>query len=183
MPLSPRVAAVVAALLLVATTAGPLRAQPIPFFDVAPGTILDKFGLEMSEQEAMERITFHPFVPTTTYTEVALLPAFHGDDKDHPENRGIGYEYPVGKIFYVLREWPRAGGSLETHYAAATYVGPKDCPHAYFTTGTPRHPRAFSWQTDTLVFTLQPDIPYGKNPDLPALRTEWERLAKRGICR
>ncbi len=50
----------------------------------------------MSAQEAMERITFHPFVPTPNYAEVALLPAFHGDDKDNPENRGIGYEYVSG---------------------------------------------------------------------------------------
>jgi hypothetical protein len=176
-----RLIAVTVAVLL--SVAAPARSQPIPFFDVEPGTILDKFGLEMSAQEAMERITFHPFVPSTNYTEVALLPAFHGDDKDHPENRGIGYEWPVGKIFYVLREWPRAGGSLETQYAAATYKGPKDCPNAFFTTGTPRRPRAFSWETHALVFSFQPDIPYGKDPDLKALRAEWERIAKRGVCR
>ena len=158
-------------------------AQAVPFFDVKPGTILEKFGLTMSAQEAMERIAFHPFVPSTSYTEVALIPPFQGNDKDHPENRGIGYEYPQNRIFYVLPEWPRAGGSLEAQYSGAAYHGPRDCPAAFFTMGTPRFPRAVAWQTGNLVYALQPDIPYGVNPNLKALRAEWERLAKRGVCR
>jgi hypothetical protein len=176
-----RLGAVLAVLLF--ALRAPAFAQAVPFFDVKPGTILEKFGLVMSAQEAMERVTFHPFVPSVNYTEVALIPAFHGDDKDHPENRGLGYEYPVNGIFYVLRQWPRAGGSLTTQYSGASYVGPKDCKEAYFTMGTPRFPRAVAWQTKTMVYSLQPDIPYGVNPNLKALRTEWERLAKRGVCR
>jgi hypothetical protein len=168
---------------LVLCLAAPAFAQAVPFFNVKPGTILEKFGLTMSEQEARERIAFHPFVPSTSYTEVALIPPFHGDDKDHPENRGIGYEYPENGIFYVLREWPRAGGSLEALYASGAYHGPKDCPNGFFTMGTPRFPRAVAWETQALVFALQPDIPYGENPNLRALRAEWERLAKRGVCR
>jgi len=180
MRVSFRLAALTCAALL--SVAVPAFAQPVPFFNVKPGTILEKFGLTMSAQEAAERITFHPFVPSTSYTEVALLPAFHGEDKDVPQNRGIGYEYPEGKIFYVLREWPRAGGSLD-QYAAAAYKGPKECPNAFFTMGTPRYPRAIAWETDAMVFSLQPDIPYGQNPDIKALRAEWTRLAKRGVCR
>jgi hypothetical protein len=161
----------------------PAGAEGVPGFESPPGTILERFGLPMSEQEAMERISFRPFVPTPAYTEVALLPVFHGDDADHPENRGIGYEYPENGIFYVLREWPRAGGSLEALYASGAYHGPKDCPNGFFTMGTPRFPRAVAWETQALVFALQPDIPYGENPNLRALRAEWERLAKRGVCR
>jgi hypothetical protein len=150
------------------------------FFEVQPGTILEKFGLTMSEQEAKERIVFHPFVPTPNYSEVALLPAFHGDDKDNPQNRGIGYEYQLKGIFYVLREWPLAGGSLSQypHFAG----GPAGCD-AYQTLGTQKHPRAVAWTTATLVYDLQPDIPSGKNPNLPALKAEWNRLAQRGVCR
>jgi hypothetical protein len=158
---------------LVLCLAAPAFAQAVPFFNVKPGTILEKFGLTMSEQEARERIAFHPFVPSTSYTEVALIPPFHG----------IGYEYPENGIFYVLREWPRAGGSLEALYASGAYHGPKDCPNGFFTMGTPRFPRAVAWETQALVFALQPDIPYGENPNLRALRAEWERLAKRGVCR
>jgi hypothetical protein len=169
-----------AALVAVLAFRMPAGAEGVPGFESPPGTILERFGLPMSEQEAMERISFRPFVPTPSYTEVALLPVFHGNDEDHPENRGIGYEYSEGGIFYVLREWPRAGGSLN-HYPV--YAGPKECPSGFFTLGTPRYPRAVAWQTNALVFSLQPDIESGANPDLTALRAEWERLAKRGVCR
>jgi len=169
-----------AAVLATLVLAAPACPAEIPGFETKPGTILEKFGLTMSQQEALERISFRPIVPSTTYTEVALLPAFHGDDADHPENRGIGYEYVQFGISYVLRQWPRAGGSLEKYPA---YAGPKDCPDGFFTLGTPRFPRAVAWQTAALVFSLQPDIASGANPNLPALRAEWERLAKRGACR
>ena len=169
-------AAVVAALLLGA----PAVPEGVPGFIPKPGTILERFGLTMSAQEAMERISFHPFIPAMNYTEVALLPPFHGNDKDHPESRGIGYEYVQDGTSYVLRQWPRAGGSLATYPA---YAGPEDCPSGYYTLGTPHHPRAVAWQTAVLIFSLQPDIDSGVNPDLRALRAEWTRLAKRGACR
>ena len=158
----------------------PASSEGVPGFAPKPGTILEVFGMAMSAQQAMERISFHPFVPTTSYTEVALLPAFHGDDKDRPENRGIGYEYAQKGIFYVLRQWPRAGGTLDKY---PRYAGPKACPNGYFTLGTSRFPRAVAWTTDALIFSLQPDIASGANPNLPALRSEWERLTKRGACR
>jgi hypothetical protein len=177
-----RLPSFVGAVIVAASLAAALPASPqgVPLFSEKPGTILEKFGLTMSQQEALERITFRPFVPTSNYTEVALLPAFHGDDKDHPENRGIGYEYNQAGVFYVLRQWPNAGGSLAKY---PTYKGPKDCPDGYYVLGTPRYPRAVAWETKALVFALQPDIESGKNPDLKALRAEWERLAKRGACR
>jgi hypothetical protein len=176
-----RLAAIVCAMLL--SIAGPASPESAILPDFVPGQLLDHFGYTMSAQEAMERVTFHPFVPTTSYLAVALLPAFHGDDKDHPENRGIGYEYAIGSIDYVLREWPRAGGTLDTQYGQRTYKGPKHCPSGYFTAGMPDAPLAVAWQTNALVFSLQPDIPLGAKPDVKALRTEWERLAQRGVCR
>jgi hypothetical protein len=181
MRVSLRLAAVVCAMLI--SVAAPALPESAILPDFVPGQLLDHFGFTMSAQEAMERVSFHPFVPTTSYIAVALLPAFHGDDKDHPENRGVGYEYTENSIDYVLREWPRAGGTLDTHYASQTYKGPKHCPDAYFTAGTKEAPLAVAWQTNALVFSLQPDIQLGTKPDVKALRTEWERLAQRGVCR
>jgi len=164
----------VAAVTLFALATGPARPDP------TPEPLIEHVGYTMTAQEAMERIAFHPFVPSESYTEIALLPSFHGDDKDRPDNRGIGYGYTRDAIAYVLREWPRAGGSL-TDYPSMR--GPQGCTDAYYTQGTPEHPRAVAWQTPTLVFALQPDLPIGTNPDAHAFMAEWARLAKRGACR
>ena len=173
-----RSAAIIAALLTL--SAVPVLAEGVPGFSGKNITLLENRGLPMSAQEAMERITFHPFVPSPNYSEVGLLPAFHGDDKDLPENRGIGYEYVSAGHTYVLREWPLAGGSLDK-YPSVPPMG--TCTTGHFTLGTPQHPRAFAWTTPALAFTLQPDIPSGANPDVPALKKEWARLVKRGACR
>src|SRR5277367_4464496 len=78
---------------LAATPVPGAEAGAVPGFSNKHVSLLENRGLPMSEQEAIERITFRPFQPTPNYLEVALLPAFHGDDKDAPENRGIGYSY------------------------------------------------------------------------------------------
>lgn len=172
-----RSSAVLAALLV--TLASPALPQGT-VFGGKPATLLEQRGLPMSYQEAVERVTFHPFVPTPSYVEVALLPAFHGDDKDHPENRGVGFEYVSSGHTYVLREWPLAGGSLDKYPS----IAPEGtCTTGHFTLGTPQHMRAIAWTGGMLVFALQPDIDSGKNADVPAMRAEWLRLVKRGACR
>jgi hypothetical protein len=173
-----RSAAIIAALL--ALSAGPLSAEGIPGFTATDKPLIEQRGLPMSEQEAMERITFHPFVPTPNYAEVALLPALHGDDKDNPQNRGIGYEYSSGGQIYILREWPLAGASFDRY---PTVPNEGTCTTGHFTEGTPQHIRALAWSTSTLGFALQPDIPQGGNPNLKALRKEWGRLVAHGACR
>jgi len=175
----PRLAVLGTALLIVLSTL-PVRAQGIgvPGFG-KKGTLLEQRGLVMSEQDASERITFRPFVPSPSYTEVALLPAFHGDDKDHPENRGIGFEYVSAGHTYMLREWPLAGGSLD-HYPAVPPMG--TCSTGHLTLGTPQYPRGYAWTTANLVFALQPDVPEGALPDVKPLKVEWSRLVKRGAC-
>jgi hypothetical protein len=173
-----RSAAFAAALL--ASAAAPVLAEGVPGFTPTDKPLIEQRGLPMSAQEAMERITFHPFVPTPNYDEVALLPAFHGDDSDNPENRGIGYEYSSGGQIYILREWPLAGGSFDKYPS----VPPEGtCTTGHFTEGTPQHIRALAWTTATLGFALQPDIPQGGNPNLKLLRKEWGRLVKLGACR
>ena len=173
-----RSAAISAALL--ALTMLPAYAEGVPGFTPDDKPMIESRGLPMSAQDAMERITFRPFVPTPNYDEVALLPAFHGDDKDNPQNRGIGYEYLSGGQEYILREWPLAGATLDQYP-----VVPKEgsCTTGRFTEGTPQHIRALAWTTATLAFALQPDIPQGHNPNLKLLRKEWGRLVARGACR
>jgi hypothetical protein len=173
-----RSAVAIAALLTMA--AAPVLAEGVPGFTPTNKPLIEQRGLPMSAQEAMERITFHPFVPTPNYDEVALLPALHGDDKENPENRGIGYEYPSGGQIYILREWPLAGASFD-RYPSVPAEG--TCTTGHFTEGTPQHIRALAWTTPTLGFSLQPDIPQGKNPNLKLLRKEWGRLVKAGACR
>jgi hypothetical protein len=173
-----RSVAIVAALITMA--AAPALADGVPGFTATDKPLIEQRGLPMSAQEAMERITFHPFVPSPNYDEVALLPALHGDDKENPENRGIGYEYPSGGQIYILREWPLAGASFDRYPSV-----PKEgtCTTGHFTEGTPQHIRALAWTTATLGFSLQPDIPQGGNPNLKLLRKEWGRLVKAGACR
>jgi len=173
-----RLAAVFAVLL---TLPGlPVLAEGVPGFTDTDKPLIEQRGFPMSAQETMERITFHPFVPTPNYAEVALLPALHGDDKDNPENRGIGYEYASGGQIYILREWPLAGAAF-AGYPSVPNEG--TCTTGRFTEGTPTHIRALAWTTGTLAFALQPDIPQGGNPNLKLLRKEWGRLVKRGACR
>ncbi|HEY5350125.1 MAG TPA: hypothetical protein VIJ64_10345 [Candidatus Lustribacter sp.] len=177
-----RFAAIVAALLTLSAALGgaPAAAEGVPGFTPTDLPLIEQRGLPMSAQEAMERITFHPFVPTPHYLEVALLPALHGDDKENPQNRGIGYEYASAGQIYILREWPLAGASFNRY---PSIPGAGTCTTGHLTEGTPQHIRALAWSTPTLGFALQPDIPQGGNPNLRALRTEWARLVKRGACR
>ena len=144
-----------------------------------PSPLVETRGLPMSAQEAMERVTFHPFIPSPRYSEVALLPAFHGDDKDHPENRGVGYEYVSVPHRFFMREWPLGGGSLDK-YPAAPPNG--SCKTGHFTAGSPDHPGAYAWTSGNLVFALQIDEPDGM-PDPAGLKKEWSRLIGRGACR
>lgn len=167
------------AVALLLSLAGTVSAA-VPGFSEKHISLLENRGLPMSEQEAIERVTFRPFVPSPDYAMVALLPAFHGDDKDNPENRGIGYEYTSNGIIYVLREWPLAGASLD-RYPPLPPVG--TCGTGHLVLGTPQHPRSYAWTTATLAFALQPDIDSGANPNVPALKKEWARLVKRGACR
>jgi hypothetical protein len=144
-----------------------------------PRPLVEQRGMPMSEQEALERITFRPFVPAANYSQVALLPAFHGDDKDSPQNRGIGYEYTSAGHTYLLREWPLAGGSLDL-YPALKPEG--TCSSGHSVSGPPEDSRALAWSTATLALALQPDT-FGGPTDVRALHKEWARLIKRGACR
>lgn len=176
-----RSAAMIFALLALSAAPAPgADSSVVPGFSTKHVSLLENRGLPMSEQEAIERITFRPFQPTPNYLEVALLPSFHGDDKDTPENRGIGYSYNSAGEIYVLREWPLAGGSLDK-YPTVPPMG--TCSTGHLVLGTVKHPRSYAWTTATLALALQPDIDSGANPNVPALKKEWARLVKRGACR
>lgn len=155
-----------------------VRAEGVPVFAGKPKTLLETRGLPMSNQEAQQRITFHPYLPSHSPIEIALLPPFHGQDKDSPENRGIGFEYVRNGHTYVLREWPRAGGSL-TNYAAMPGVAA--CSDVHVAAGTLKHIDGIAWATANFVFALQLDTDQQDDPR--AVRSEWMRLVARGACR
>ena len=154
------------------------RAEGVPVFAGKPKTLLESRGLPMSSQEALQRITFHPYVPVKSYLEVALLPPFHGDDKDVPENRGIGYEYVRNGRTFVIRQWPRAGGTLGSY---AAMPGVPGCSDVHVAAGTLRHIDGIAWATANFVFALQLDT--DEKDDPRAVRSEWLRLVARGACR
>jgi hypothetical protein len=168
-----------AALVLTALFA--LCAVPARADDGAPPPkpLVEQRGLLMSAQDAMQRITFRAFVPSPSYSAVALLPPFHGDDKDRPENRGIAYEYTSAGHTYLLREWPLGGGSI-AQYPEMKPVG--TCKTGHSMIGPPNDSRGEAWTTQSLIFALQPDT-FGGPTDVQALRREWARLIKRGACR
>jgi hypothetical protein len=163
--------------VLALASSGPAAAQ-LNVFTGKPTMTIEQFGMPMSEQEAIERVTFRPFVPTPNYTEVALLPAFHGDDKDNPENRGIGYEFTEAGHTYVMREWPKAGGSLD-RYPVIVVKGAVQCPDTHVILGSAVHPFGLGWTTQAFVFAIQPDPPNDTAP----LQSEFIRLVHRGACR
>ncbi len=169
-----RAAVIVAALLACSVALPALADDATP----PPKPLIEQRGLPMSAQEAMERITFHPFVPQG-YTAVGLMPAFHGDDKDHPENRGVGYQYASAGQTYLLREWPLAGGSID-RYPAMKPEG--TCKTGHAALGPPENARGIAWITGPLLFVLQPDTEGGPT-DVKALHKEWARLVKLGACR
>ena len=173
-----RSAVMLTALLTVSAAfcAAPVRAQDST---PPPKPLVEQRGMPMSAQEAMERVTFRPFVPAANYSQVALLPAFHGEDKDTPQNRGVGYEYTSAGHTYLLREWPLAGGTLD-HYPAMKPLG--TCSTGRTILGPPEDSRGVAWTTTALVFALQPDT-FGGPTDVRALHAEWARLIKRGACR
>jgi hypothetical protein len=170
--------AVIAAALAGLLSASAFADAPDPTVTAKP--LVESRGLPMSAQDAMERIAFHPFIPTPHYSEVALLPASHGDDKDHPENRGIGFEYVSAGVTYFLSEWPVFPASLQQYPSMPPFAG---CASGHSNMGPPQAPRSIAWTTNTVMYALQPDVQPGVRPNVRALRGEWLRLIKRGACR
>ena len=170
--------AVIAVALVALFSASAFADAPDP--DVTAKPLVEQRGLPMSAQDAQERISFHAFLPSPHFTEVALLPSSHGDDKDHPENRGIGFEYVSGGVTYFLSEWPVFPTSLSIYPAMPPFAG---CATGHANRGPAEHPRSIAWSTNTVLYALQPDVQPGVRPDVKALRGEWLRLIKRGACR
>jgi hypothetical protein len=152
----------------------PARAEDAPKPPPTPSPwLVGRLGLSTPEQDALEGISFRPFVPTHAYKDVALLAPFHG--KDARSNRGIGYEYEVHGRLYVLTEWPANGGTIDGF--PALRAGDPDCRDAR---SFPRPGSGIVWSTPRgIVATLRPD---GER-DAKMLLAEWHRLVRRGACR
>ena len=139
----------------------PWQAAPVPGFSTKRDNLLEKQGLPMSEQEAVERITFHPFVPATNYRSSPSCRPSTATTRTTRRTAASAYEYVSGGLLYILREWPLAGGSLDK-YPSVPPVG--TCRTGHLALGTPKNPRGYAWTTATLAFTLQPDVDSGVTP-------------------
>lgn len=167
------------ALLLAAACLSPtaVRADAEPTPTPRPPLIEQRGLVAPSIADALAHVTFRPFFPVPAPSRAALIAPFHGGDD--PKYYGIAFEYTQKGKVYVLRQWPRAGGSLNGY---APMPGEAGCTEAYLTSGTLKDVRGIAWLTNKFAFALSPD------EDVPAdkgrgLRAEWSRLVHRGACR
>lgn len=169
--------AVTSALLLVPAALRAEDAAPTPT-PIPP--LIERVGLVVPEVEAMQRIRFRPFLPGHPI-EVALLAPFHTEGiSDNPASYGIAFAYVSKGHTFVLRQWPKAGGSLATF--SPLPIEP-ECKNAYLVDGAVRDVRGVGWETSRYVFTLLPDDKKVAGDRGRALKAEWHRLALRGACR
>jgi hypothetical protein len=169
------------ALILLLCTPAALRAEDQPSPTPSP-PLLEQRGIITPQLDALQRIRFRPVIPVPRPIEAALLAPFHNANKngDVEADYGIGFEYVEKNHTFVLRQWPRAGGSLSTYTALK---GEPACKDAYLIDGALRDVRGIAWQTTKFVFVLQPDDDNLKGDRGKGLKAEWHRLALRGACR
>jgi hypothetical protein len=148
-----------------------------------PPPLLEQRGLVVTQQQALERIAFRPFMPVPRPLEVALIAPFHNTraNTENPRAYGVGFEYEQNKRKYVLRQWPKAGAGLSTYTQLA---GEPHCPDSYLIDGGARDVRGVGWETPLFIFALQPDDGLTPVRDRGvSLKAEWHRLVLRGACR
>lgn len=170
--------------LLVApfTAAAQDEAEPTPT-PTPPPPLIEQLGIVVTDEQATERIAFRPFLPVPRPLEIALIPPFHNPPSgDNPRNYGVGYEFLDRGRHYVLREWPLAGSGGLAQFPPL--AGESACTNAYLLFGNAKDIRGIGWQTNRVIFALQPDdglVPIRDRG--AALKAEWHRLAVRGACR
>jgi hypothetical protein len=169
--------AVTSAVLFAPTVLRAEEAAPTPT-PVPP--LIERVGLVVPEVEALQRIRFRPFLPGHP-VEVALLAPFHTEGiSENPNSYGIAFAYVSKGHTFVMRQWPKAGGSLATF---SPLHGESACTNAYLVDGAVRDVRGVGWETSRYVFTLLPDDKKLAGDRGRALKAEWHRLALRGACR
>ena len=158
-----------------------LRAEDQPSPTPSP-PLLEQRGIITPQLDALQRIRFRPVIPVPRPLEVALLAPFHNDNRTHDveADYGIGFEYVEKGKTFVLRQWPRAGGSLSTY---TVLPGEPACKDSFLMDGGMRDVRGIAWQTSKFVFALQGDDDNLKGDHGKALKVEWHRLVLRGACR
>jgi len=174
--LTPAFVLAVASAIIFAPAA--IRAQEATPTPTPP--LIERIGLVVPEVDALQRTPFRPFLPAKPI-ETALLAPFHTVGQgDNPANYGIAFAYIEQGHTFVLRQWPRANGSLATF---TPLPGEPACKDSYLTLGAIRDVQGVGWQTARYIFVLQHDdtkLPHDRGRSLKA---EWHRLALRGACR
>jgi hypothetical protein len=175
-----RLLALAAVAALSFALAGPARAQDA---SPTPSPLLDQRGVIVTRDQAFSHVGFNPVIPVAEPLEYALLAPFHNDPKvSSDKNAGVGFEYIEKSHTFVLREWPRAGGSLSS-FADSPFNAAPECKEAYLMGGTPSDIAGIVWATNRMVFALQQDDARPPRDRGQALRGEFIRLARRGACR
>jgi hypothetical protein len=142
--------------------------------------LIERVGLVAPEVDALQRIRFRPFLPGHPI-EVAILAPFHTEGiSENPASYGIAFAYISKGHTFVMRQWPRAGGSLSTF---SPLSGEEACKDSYLIDGAMRDVRGIGWETARYVFTLQADDTKLAGDRGKALKAEWHRLVLRGACR
>lgn len=167
--------AVALACLLLGTIAPALAGEPPP---PPPKPPLDRYGFITDRARAEAAIAFRPFVPSAQISTAALLPPFH-EDHVTSKSDGIGYQYDGSGHEFVLRQWPRNGGSIASFAALPLDAS---CPDTHAVGGT-KNPRGVAWATPSRVYTLSIEGEPSDARSARALRAEWRRLVRRGACR
>ncbi|HEY4441545.1 MAG TPA: hypothetical protein VGN14_13895 [Candidatus Elarobacter sp.] len=139
-----------------------------------PLSALERRGFVTDRATAERAISFRPFVPDRSPSEVALIPPFHGGQLSKYE--GIAYEYGRHGRSWILQQWPQNGGNLS---AFAPLPREQNCSDVH-AIGGKRHPRGVAWTTPRgLAFSLTPD----GGADPRTIVAEFRRLVKLGACR
>jgi len=167
--------------LLLAGCASQSGGAPKPGKSQPPRTspyLIGRRGVIAPEADALQAISFKPFVPTHHAIAVALIPPFSGPDS--PQNEGIAYEYTSDQARrFMLSQWPAHGGSVAKFPALDLHE--LQCTNVHgFPGARPNQSRGIVWMSARgMVFSLQPD----GGSDARTVQAEWRRLIRRGACR
>lgn len=136
-----------------------------------PPLLIDDRGVVMPFQDAVTKISYRPYVPTSgQILAYAVIPPL--GNQDTPAHRGIAIEYESGRRAWLLSQWPKQNFTLLFLHGKNITDAPCTIAH-YKKDGV-------AWTTrGALAMTLQPD----GNVPAAAVVAEARRLIAAGACR
>ena len=109
--------------------------------------LIESRGVVMSLAQAMQKVTFRPYLPPGRILTFAVIPPLGGADT--PAHRGIAIEYTAQRNHLLLSQWPRQSFKLAI---GTTEITHHPCAIVHYSV------TKVMWATHSnLVMTLQPD--------------------------